>query len=99
MTFRSVHAYRDFVASVRQSFRYVRKGDQQAFLDAVATTAPARSVTMNKGQTLWRAQLGNDWRPYEQDEISEEIRIPYSAERMKPLSLRKLLTAALTRGG
>jgi hypothetical protein len=85
VAFRSVHAYRDFAASVRQSFRYVRTGDQLAFLDAVTATAPARSVKMKTGTLLWRAQLGHDWRPYEQDGMSDEIRTPYSTERMKPL--------------
>jgi hypothetical protein len=82
VAFRSQHAYRDFVASVRQSSRYVRTADQQAFLDAVAATVPARSVTMNRGQILWRAQLDHDWRPYE-DGI--DVPAPHPIERMKPL--------------
>lgn len=89
VTFRSVHAYRHFVASVRRSFRYVRTGDQQAFLDAVTATAPARSVTMKKGQILWRAQLGHDWRPVWQDEeYIDDVPTVYPIERMKPLPER-----------
>jgi hypothetical protein len=84
VTFRSVHAYRDFVASVRRSFRYVRAGDQQAFLDAVTATAPARSVTMKKGQVLWRAQLGHDWRPVG-ELTDDEVPTAHPTERMKPL--------------
>jgi hypothetical protein len=77
--FRSAHAYRDFVASVRRSFRYVRANDQQAFLNAVAAIVSDREVTMDKGQLLWRAQLGNDWRHLEQDGIDDEVPAPYRA--------------------
>jgi hypothetical protein len=55
----------------------------QAFLDAVTATAPARSVTMEKGQTLWRAQLGHDWRSWD-DEL--EVPTAHSIERMKPIA-------------
>jgi hypothetical protein len=93
-----MHAYRDFVASVRRSFRYVRTGDQQAFLDDVTATVPARSVTMKTSTVLWRAQLGHDWRPYEEDGIFiGDFPTAYPVERMKPL--RKFQMAAPTRAG
>lgn len=81
-----MHAYRDFVASVRRSFRYVRTGDQQAFLDDVTATVPARSVSMKTSTVLWRAQLGHDWRPHDEDGIFlGDFPTAYPVERMKPL--------------
>ncbi len=39
---------------------------------------------MKPGTVLCRAQLGNDWRSYEEDGLKEETRIPHQIKRMKP---------------
>lgn len=36
------------------------------------------------GKALWRAQVGHDWEPREQDNVQYEEPIPFRAERMKP---------------
>jgi len=86
VTFRSRSAYREFVASVRGNYRYVRTPEQQAFLDAVKATAPERAITMKVGYVLWRAQLGHDWRTHEQDGVSYEVETAHNVARMKPVA-------------
>jgi len=84
MTFKSVDSYRDFARAVRQDYRFARTPNQEAFLKAVATTSPSRSLTMKTDFVLWRAQLGHCWRKVEQEGVSEEEPTAYPPERMKP---------------
>ncbi len=85
MTFQSKFAFRDFVASVRRAYRYIRTTEQQVFLDAVSATAPSRAVPMKPGYILWRAQLGHDLRKHEQDGVTHEIATAHPIARMKPI--------------
>ncbi len=60
MTFKSPDSYRDFDRAVRREFRYARTTPQEEFLRTLEATCRSRSVTMNAGCVLWRAQLGHD---------------------------------------
>ncbi len=85
MTFRSADSYRDFDRAVRQTFRYVRTPEQDAFLKAITATSHSRSMAMKSGHVLWRAQLGHSWREVVQDEATFEVEAAYRPDRMKPL--------------
>lgn len=87
MSFAQHNAFFDFSRSVRREFRYARTAEQAAFLRAVETTSPNRIVTLKKGMTLYRAQLGHDWR---EDEIApgeyDQFPCAYPVDRMKPVA-------------
>ena len=84
--FQSWRDYCDFQLSVRTGSRFVHKGRNAQFLKAVAESSRGRSRVIDAGTTLWRAQVGADWVPVEQDgeEVGSEP-IGFMPERMKPL--------------
>ncbi len=86
MTFKSFDSYRKFDRAVRREFRYARTPEQEEFLKTVATTSRSRSITMEAGCVLWRAQLGYNWREEQQDGQSFEVQAAHPPARMKPLA-------------
>jgi RES domain-containing protein len=59
-------------------------------LKAVIRTSAKRERTIKKGELLWRAQLGHDWRPETINGIKLKVAMPYSKSRMVPLSDRAM---------
>ena len=86
MPFSDKNAYLTFNRSVRREFRYARTDDQAAFLAAVEESSGRRVVDMKKGATLFRSQLGHDWRRQElAPDYFEDIECAFPPERMKPV--------------
>jgi RES domain-containing protein len=79
--------YEDFNYFRRETFdrRYFRSDQTGRFLDAVLASCSSRELTMKKGEVLFRAQLGHDWRL---GDLGGKEAIAYSRERMKPLGDR-----------
>ena len=82
--FRSWESYRRFGRAVRQSLRYVRSEESEAFLETVLVTSAMRRVTLKGQSMLWRAQLGHHWRTLRQDGMEFEVERAYARDRMKP---------------
>lgn len=78
-----------FEESVRQRNRFFHEPRVTEFLDTLLQTCGSRHKTIQEGQSLWRAQLGNA--TCQRSDIHEDVEvvydeeIPYPAERMKPL--------------
>src|ERR1035438_3313020 len=86
--FESWHAYGTFANHVRRESRHIMDLTDNRFLKAVIKTSAKRERTIKKGELLWRAQLGHDWRPETIEGIKLEVAIPYSKSRMVPLPNR-----------
>jgi hypothetical protein len=87
--FESHESYRRFSREVLNTNRYIRSKQTKKFLQALITTAKDRSGLLKEGQGLWRAQIGNDWKPVYQGqgsdaEVVDKAPVPYPDERMKP---------------
>jgi RES domain len=84
--FASHRSYHDFATAVRQQRRYVLDDQQQQFLATVLATSSAREQGLTTDSNFWRAQLGCDWMPYEQDGVRiAEVPSPFCPGRMLPL--------------
>lgn len=85
MHFQNKNDFDNFRQSVRNRFRFARTPEQAAFLEAIRSTSEGRVVTLKKGFSVHRAQIGHGWR---REEISpgefDELPAPYSPERMVP---------------
>jgi len=77
--FHSHGSYWAFAYSVRK-WRYIRSPDDEAFLQAVASTAEKRVEEAPEGKTLWRAQVGCKLFKT----LHDCIEVPMDAVRMKP---------------
>jgi hypothetical protein len=86
--FKEVWDYLRFEATVSSRIRFFRDPTIETFLTTVLATAASRKISLTKGSTVWRAQLG-------MSEITEEKSDdgsltfsfePYPKERMKPRS-------------
>lgn len=85
--FKSWRSYWEFERTVIQRTRYVYGPEVKLFLDTVRQTAEKRIEVLPPEMLLWRAQLGNDWEPINQDgEHIGDAPAPYSPKRMKPLT-------------
>jgi hypothetical protein len=85
--FRSADSYWHFAQAVRRESRHVHTTDVQAFLEAVRATSIKRETTIPAGSTLWRSQLGSEWRTQYDghgNAIGEE-EMPLPPARMKPI--------------
>lgn len=83
--FKSWNSYVKFSMYVRKQSRFIRNSENEEFLREIARTAKSRIEKIPMGFTLWRAQLGHDWRPSYQDEQNiADIPDAYPPERMKP---------------
>jgi hypothetical protein len=84
--FRSYRSYREFAFAVLRRWRYALPPDHVEFLQTVLATSSDKAEMVPVGSQLFRAQVGNDWRPEDigEGEI-DEFECPFSPERMKPL--------------
>lgn len=92
MSFKSYRSYFDFRNAVCTKQRYILDKDSNEFLESIINTCSTRETTIKSGSLVWRAQIGSDFQPYYQTdpETNEEIfiddiPIPFSSQRMKPL--------------
>ncbi|MCX6627584.1 MAG: RES family NAD+ phosphorylase [Candidatus Solibacter sp.] len=81
-----------FLSSRPKNACYVFDEPIRELLDAVKESCRSRVITLPRTTTLWRAQLGHDWK-VEILEICEHkarrpYRAPYQKKRMKPLQGR-----------
>jgi hypothetical protein len=84
--FGSADAFRRFARSVKQSGRYFRDTNSDAFLDLLLGEAKSRVQLVPTGSRLWRAQLGYELE--EHIDFDEEVwaePVPLPPSRMKPL--------------
>lgn len=85
--FNTRFAYWKFAQEVRLNNRYIFLAETKKFLKAFKDMASKQVVEMERGFTLCRAQLGNDFRPlYAEDIEVDAIPCALSQNRMKPLS-------------
>lgn len=78
--FDSWTSFRSFQFEVMLKNRYVFTKQTNAFLRTIVITSESRHTGVPKGQKLWRAQL------HEPNQKAWEVKEPFTAERMKPLS-------------
>jgi hypothetical protein len=83
--FASWASFGRFRNEVSDHRRYVRTAESEAFLKTVSETCKSRVRNVKEGMILYRAQLGNDWRPETLDKITFNVAIPHPPARMKPL--------------
>ena len=79
--FDSWNSYSAFAQRVRQNRRYVWDAEVQAFLNTVLATNRNRDTEIAKESIWWRAQLGVDYRTFQ--DIEEPV--GFEEERMRPL--------------
>lgn len=84
--FQSWCSYRNFERKTKRECRYIFDKSVQEFLNTILATSESRYQQFPKGKNLWRAQLGNAWRPIvqENEHLGDEP-CPLSQERMKPI--------------
>lgn len=83
--FESWDSFRLFALEIKRTNRFFLSESAQLFLNTLLITCNSRIRTLSKGETLWRAQIGNDWeKEYDSDGDSYEFPAPHKAERMKP---------------
>ena len=78
--------YCEFERFVRQTSRHILDDKNTKFLRAVLESSKKRRHCLARGHLLWRAQHGCEWST--ENVYGEPMPVPYSAERMKPLSDR-----------
>jgi hypothetical protein len=61
--------------------RYFRSEQSDRFMCAILDSCASRVLDLEKGNILFRAQLGHDWRA---GDLGNRIPVPYKADRMKP---------------
>jgi len=84
--FESWSDFGTFADRVRRESRHILDSTGTRFLKAVIKTSAKRARTIKKGEVLWRAQLGHDWRPETiHGGIKVRVAMPYSKSRMVPL--------------
>jgi hypothetical protein len=81
-TYQDFHFFKRITTGDR---RYFRSEQSEHFLRAILDGCANRILNMEKGNVLFRAQLGHDWRG---GDLGDQIPCPYKAERMKPLGDR-----------
>jgi hypothetical protein len=83
--FPSKESYHLFQQSVRHRSRYVHDDDVRGFLKTLLETSKSRSKTLEKGELLWRAQRGCEWRIEDAGTGAEqEVPCGLSPDRMNP---------------
>jgi hypothetical protein len=78
--FASWQSYRRFSLAVIRRSRYVFDKETEDFLTTILATCGSRIFGVPKGTKFWRAQL------HEPNQKIWEVKEPFGAERMKPLS-------------
>ena len=83
--FKSWKSYRQFASRVRSQARFFRTVEDEEFLRKVLRTSENRNRELPADFGLWRAQLGNDWRPIDRNNPDAgEVPTAYPPYRMKP---------------
>lgn len=91
--FDSWMSYWRFADAVRHKKRYIYSEEVRKFLNVIAETSEAREQTLDKGEVVWRAQIGcvqPDLEDADDGEDEDGLTFslhpePYGPERMKPL--------------
>jgi len=83
--FLSWNSYWTFSSAVRFQARFIHDKRVTSFLRAISATVKSRETTLSTGKALWRAQVGHNLDPREQDGVEYDEPVPYKPERMKPL--------------
>jgi len=85
--FDSWDEYSGFSHFVMRQARHILDAKNRRFLDTVLETCQKRRRVVENGATLWRAQIGNDWRREDMGDqpFFYEVEEPFSPERMVPL--------------
>lgn len=85
--FNSIRSYLEFDNSTKKQNRYIFDNTTKRFLETILETIENRKETIPQGSTLWRSQIGNDWKPImEGKKHIADIPCPFSSDRMKPLT-------------
>ena len=74
-----------FLSSRPKNACYVLDEPIRELLDAVKESCRSRVITLPRNTTLWRAQLGHDWKVETLEIGKMRYRVPYQKKRMKPL--------------
>lgn len=89
MSFQSGQSYWIFAQEVRRGNRYIHSDVAKDFLSTVLETSKARVMPVSSGSVFWRAQLGCNTEPVDQNgKKGRDEPVPFSEERMKPLQDR-----------
>lgn len=83
--------FQRFCQSVLERFRYIHEREVDIFLDAVNETARSRVVVVEPKRSLWRAQIGCDSIPLENNDgvVFGEREVAYGKDRMKPIPFQQ----------
>jgi len=85
MSFKSWDSYYHFKSIVERKSRFIFDCDSKSFLKAIEDTCKPRIKTISMSDSLWRAQIGCDYVPLNQEGIyAGEVPIPFDSDRMKP---------------
>jgi hypothetical protein len=82
--FESWKSFDSFSDTVRHRSRFLHDRRVRAFLGAVASSAERRVIEIQKGKSLWRAQVGHNLDLREMDGFNYEEPVPFEPDRMKP---------------
>tara|TARA_Y100000588_G_C14266464_1_gene930145 strand:- start:1057 stop:1806 length:750 start_codon:yes stop_codon:yes gene_type:complete len=86
MSFKSWNSYMQFSHSVKNKSRYVLDDVAHSFLQGIRDTCESRVEVIQPNSEMWRAQMGHDLLPLMQGDIHvDDIFVPYSEKRMRPL--------------
>lgn len=84
--FKSWKSYSIFANEVVRYNRFSHNHETESFLRALAESSNKRIKHIKTGSTFWRAQLGCNYRPFEENgEILFEEQVPSSEDRMIPV--------------
>lgn len=85
MHFETWNDYQSFSNNVRSKRRYIFDKQTDHFLKVVADTSEKRRKLIKKGNQLWRAQKGHNFKNHKTNKNDEiNVECPYPSERMKP---------------
>lgn len=89
MSFKSWLSYSDFSKRSCSKLRYILDNESRDFLNSINDTCSERIKTLKAGSVVWRAQTGCDKvnaSGNSEQEFHVDERIPFSFDRMKPLT-------------
>jgi hypothetical protein len=89
--FESPYDYGTFAEYVRSQARHLLDSKNTRFLKAIIKTSAKRVRTIKKGELLWRAQLGHDWKVETiHGGVKVQVAIAYTTKRMTPFPDRAM---------
>lgn len=78
-------AFTIFAGEVLRARRFIRTSEQESFLESVMASSGSRSEELPASTPFWRARLGCEYLPYQQDgEYICDEPCPYEQSKMKP---------------